>query len=569
MKASDFIASFLKINGIGVVYEMIGGMTAHLIDSIYRIDGISIVSLHHEQAAGFAAEGFGRIKGIPGVALATSGPGATNLVTAIGSCFYDSVPTIFITGQVNTYEQKKSNSQIRQLGFQETDIVSIVKPITKYAKKIETVDEIPSVLEHAFKVSINGRPGPVLIDIPMDLQRGELVDVARVININQDSSLIRPCSPDIIECLIEAIKTSERPLILIGGGIRSSRTAESLDVFVKRVQIPVVYSLMGWDAFSDDKLRIGFIGSYGNRWANFALSDSDLLIVLGSRLDVRQTGAQTESFSKGKTIFHVDCENDEINNRVKGCHSIVSTLQNFFQLMDVRFQDKPFLFKQQDWIMHLSMIRDKYSDTNEIKGIKGINPNIFLKELSMQVPSGVNYVTDVGQHQMWAAQSIVIKPNQRFLTSGGMGSMGFGLPTAIGSYFASGNHAIVIVGDGGLQCNIQELETVSFHNLPIKIIVMNNNSLGMVRQFQESYFENRYQSTVWGYSAPSFERVSQAYNIEAMKIEKVTKMKEAILWLLEGSDPKMLEVLIETNTPVNPKLTYGQPLSKMSPELDN
>jgi acetolactate synthase-1/2/3 large subunit len=352
----------------------------------------------------------------------------------------------------------------------------------------------------------------------------------------------------------------------VGGGIRSSNTAGNLESFVETIGFPVVYSLMGWDAYCGEKYRVGFIGSYGNRWANFALSECDLLIVLGSRLDVRQTGAQTDVFAKDKTIFHIDCIEDEINNRVKNCVAVNVSLKKFLC-------DGTAWFKKQDepincpirWLDQIEQLKQKYSDLDEIESSNNINPNFLLRELSKKANSSINYVTDVGQHQMWAAQSIIPKKGQRFVTSGGMGAMGFALPTSIGIHIGSGNPVILIAGDGGFQCNIQELETISKHNFPIKMLVLNNNSLGMVRQFQEAYFDNRYQSTVWGYSAPSFVKVSSAYGIQSSYLQNQEQIEEKLNWFVEGEVPKLLEVNINTETPVNPKLTYGQPLSSMTP----
>jgi acetolactate synthase-1/2/3 large subunit len=325
MRVSDYVAAWLAARGVTHVFELAGGMIACLLDSLHRTTPIGIVSMHHEQAAGFAAEGYARISGRPGIAMATSGPGATNLLTAIGSCYFDSTPSLFITGQVNRGERKGERS-IRQLGFQETDIVAMARPVTKAAWLADDPDGIPALLDRAFALATSGRPGPVLIDIPMDVQRALLADPV------QPSSPPEAAASGAAEVVFAtllgaALGKARAPLILAGGGLNTGRALGAFRTLVDHLRIPVVHSLMAVDALpADHPQRVGLIGSYGNRWANTALGESDLLLVLGSRLDVRQTGADTESFKRGRQIFQVDCDAGEINNRVKGCVPLVGDL---------------------------------------------------------------------------------------------------------------------------------------------------------------------------------------------------------------------------------------------------
>ena len=310
MKVSDYVNSFLTKNGIKFIFEMSGGMITHLLDSVSQKNNIQLVSLKHEQSAAFAADAVGRLTGIPGIAMATSGPGATNLITGIGSSYFDSSPTLFITGQVNRSELKK-NRKIRQLGFQETDIVSIIKPITKKAFQANNPKNVPNLLEKSYEISITGRPGPVLLDLPMNVQRSQIkIDKVKKIFIKEKKF----SNDTILRKLFSDLKTSKKPIILAGGGIHSSRSLDLFRKFVHLTKIPVVNSLMAVDVLPyDDPLRVGFIGSYGNRWANLALSDSDFVLVLGSRLDVRQTGSQIKEFKRNKIIYHIDCEKGEMN----------------------------------------------------------------------------------------------------------------------------------------------------------------------------------------------------------------------------------------------------------------
>ncbi|SHG60074.1 thiamine pyrophosphate-binding protein [Flavobacterium johnsoniae] len=326
MKASDFIAEFLMKKGIKSVFELSGGMITHILDSLNQKTDINIITMHHEQSAAFAAEAYARVTGLPGIALATSGPGATNLLTGIGSCYFDSTPAIFITGQVNRHELK-GDREIRQLGFQETDIVTMAKPVTKACFQVTDANDIPNIFESAFKIALEGRPGPVLIDIPMDTQRIQIEDNSLVVNDVKDLEI----NFDILHNLIGDIQKAKRPLILSGRGIKASKSQDLFDEFIKKTQIPVVTTLLGLDTINyDNSQRVGFIGSYGNRWANIAFGECDLLIVLGSRLDIRQTGADVK-FIENRKIYHIDYEKGEVNNRVKGCEAIITDLNFFFK----------------------------------------------------------------------------------------------------------------------------------------------------------------------------------------------------------------------------------------------
>ena len=563
MKVSDYIAKFINQKGISVVFEMAGGMITHILDSIAKYDSIKIVSMHHEQSASFAADAVGRLTGKPGIALATSGPGATNLLTGIGSCYFDSSPAIFITGQVNLHEQKGKRA-IRQLGFQETDIAAMAEPITKAVFKIEKASEIPVILEKAYKISTEGRPGPVLIDIPMNIQRESVEE--HYVDKGEEINYTNTIDKRIVLEVLNEIKHASNPLILAGAGIRAANAQPLFETFVKKTGVPVITSLLGLDTISyNSHERVGFIGAYGNRWANLAIGDADLLIVLGSRLDIRQTGADVNFFN-AKKIIHVDIEQGEINNRLSGCIGINSDLTEFLaesicclENNEVELSYKPV------WYSKLADLKKDWPDVNELTGINGINPNEFMHILSGNATQVGAWIADVGNHQMWAAQSLEINKGQRFLTSGGMGAMGFSLPAAIGSALILNKAVVMIAGDGSFQLNIQELQTVYRNNLPIKMVVINNNSLGMIRQFQDSYFASRYQSTYWGYTAPDFEKVALAYQIEAKTISVPEEMNTAIEWLLSDNRPKLLQVTIDIQANAYPKIAFGKPITEMEP----
>jgi acetolactate synthase-1/2/3 large subunit len=561
LRASDWIAKFLASQGVEAVYEVAGGMIVNLIDAIHRDGQVRIVACHHEQAAGFAAEGHARMNGVPGVAMGTSGPGAINLLTALGSCHFDSTPAVLITGQVNRHE-RKLDRPIRQLGFQETDVAAMAAPIAKAAWRVEAIEELPTLLAEAFALARCGRPGPVLVDIPLDLQLAE-VDAP----VPDGPISIRPSHdplPDTTAATVVAdLAAAERPLILAGGGLRAGRAVGAFRAMVAKLGVPVVNSLMGVDVLPyADPLRVGMIGTYGNRWANIALSRCDALLVLGSRLDIRQTGADTDAFIAGGKIHHVDVDPGEINNRVTGVEALVQDLAP--ALADIAAAaETAGGADHSSWIGEIAELRERWPDTGELPGIEGINPNALIHEL--RHPSATAYVADVGQHQMWAAQSVELVGDQRFLTSGGMGAMGSGLPLAIGAAVESGGPVVSINGDGGVQLNIQELQTLARNRMPVKVVVLDNGAHGMVRQFQESYLEGRYQSTVWGYSAPDFARVAEAYGIPGRSVSDPAEMAEAVaeMWATEG--PYMLEVAIDERANAYPKIAFGYPISEMEP----
>lgn len=563
MKASDFIAKFIEAKGVKNIFELSGGMITHLLDSFHLHTKVNIISVHHEQGASFAADACGRVTGLPGVALATSGPGATNLLTGIGSCYFDSSPALFITGQVNINELK-GDRPIRQLGFQETDIVSMAAPITKKSYRVTDASALPAILEEAFALAVSGRPGPVLIDIPMNVQRADIKPGKRTIKRTIPGTKI-PATE--LTAMAADIKKSSRPLVLLGRGVRAAFVEKELAAFLDLTQLPVITSLLALDAIAyGSKQRVGFIGSYGNRWANMALGDADLLIVIGSRLDIRQTGADTAFFGNRK-IYHVDCEAGEINNRVKDCIPILVDIRDFLSAFNKRFGKNKFLPKA-DWQASIRALQKKWPDDKELQ-CTGINPNAFMHQLSQRSKQSKAYIADVGAHQMWAAQSLEIQKGQLFLTSGGMGAMGFALPAAIGASMSLNNKPVVaLIGDGSMQINIQELQTIVRNKLNIKIIILNNQSLGMITQFQQSYFEERYQSTLWGYSAPDFKKIALAYGIQSKTISKPADVDTAVKWLWSKENegrPVLLQVMIEPLTNIYPKIAFGKPITEMEP----
>ncbi|HBG49056.1 MAG TPA: acetolactate synthase [Cyanobacteria bacterium UBA9971] len=567
MRASDYIINYLADNKINKIYGYIGGAIAYLADSLYKHPQVEMVNMIHEQGAAFAAEGFARTTGITGVAIATSGPGATNLITSIGSCFFDSIPALFITGQVNTYDYKYNNPR-RQVGFQETDIVSIIKPITKYAVMISNTENLRYELEKCLYLSAHGRKGPVLLDIPMNIQRDDIDFDKSKSFFDSEEFQVLSCknniSKEILADIELIINTSKRPVLLLGGGIRLAFANDELKVFIEKTKIPIVHSLMGTDAVAGNyKYNMGLIGAYGNRYGNFTLANADLIIVLGSRLDTRQTGTNLNLFAREAKIIHVDIDENELNCKNIANIKLKTDIKEFLKEINLI----NFKLNLDFWHKKILEYKDKYPSVQNINGVIK-NPNLLIAQIFNCLKSDDVVCVDVGQHQMWTAQSCCVQTNQRIHFSGGMGSMGFALPCAIGSTIATGKRSIVITGDGGLQMNIQELEILKRRNLPVKIIVMNNQNLGMVRQFQEIYFESRLQSTVIDYSVPDFEKIAKAYGLSAKSIFYYENINDILKEFLEDPLPGLLNIYTEKFTVVEPKLIINYPIEDMHPFLD-
>lgn len=568
-KLSDYVIDFVARQGVHHIFEMVGGAITHLVDSVHGRRDIQCVSMHHEQAAAFAAEAYARMNGRLGVAMATSGPGALNMLTPIGSCYFDSVPCLFITGQVNTYEYK-FDKPVRQIGFQETDIVSVSRPLTKYAQLVKSPADIRYCLEKAVFLAQSGRPGPVLLDIPMNVQRAK-VDPSRLRRFlgsaeHRRLAAVRPVSAAAIKKIVSMLERARRPLVLVGGGVRASGASAELEKFLKRTGFPMVSSLMGLDALAhEDGSFIGLIGSYGNRRSNLALANCDLLLVLGSRLDTRQTGARTDTFARAAIKIHVDIDPHELGAKVRPDVAVCSDVKEFLRRLNATPTRRLDL---RAWRAVLEGYRRDFPEVETPVRGGEVNPNRFIQQLAAISRSGDIICSDVGQNQMWTAQSFRIKKGQRLLTSGGMGAMGFALPAAIGAAIACpGRRVLAICGDGGVQVNIQDMDSLAARRLPIKVILMNNGCLGMVRQFQDLYFGRRRQSTLIGYSCPDLRGIIEAYGVPGRTVTKPERAAAEVRAALSSKGPALLEVKLSGETAVEPKLEFNRPMEDMSPYM--
>jgi acetolactate synthase I/II/III large subunit len=567
LKASDALTKFLIIHRVQTCFELVGGMITHLLDSYAESGQFSIISMHHEQAAAFAAEGVARhtMGKTIAVAMGTSGPGATNLITGIGSCWFDSVPSLFITGQVNTRELKGDRA-IRQQGFQELDIVEVVRSLTKYAVRVDNPDDLLPELHKALSISLSGRQGPVLLDIPNDVQRAEIPDalVEKWLSMPLAISTGLEIGMNDLKNLEAYCKNAKRPLICIGGG---ARWADSMDEWLLKADvmgIPYVSTLMGHERVIARNNYFNMIGSYGNREANWAVQNCDLLIVVGARLDVRQTGADVDDFARKAQVVQIDIDPAQLGNRVHADLNLCATAESFFRTFSLRSDTFPNLDK--NWLAELSKQRVR-AQLNEYADWK-ISPSEIFKNLNhIFAKHSVDYVCDVGNHQMWAAQSLRLSPGQSVHYSGGMGAMGFALPTALGVAIQSQKKVVVITGDGSLQINIQELDTLNRLGLDLTIIVMNNSMLGMVKNFQDMYFDGRDQSTRKGYSSPSFTDIAMAYGIEAHRIANAEDIDRVLSMIAQHKAPLLIEIMMDGATECRPRLAFGSKLDEQFPKL--
>lgn len=574
MKVSDYVTEFLVQNQIDKVFSYIG-KNAHLCDSIDKHKAIENVFTIHEQGAGFAADAYARVTGKTGVATVTSGPGGTNLITSIADCYFDAIPTMFIVGDL-PLDECKGDKCIRQFGFQETDIVSVVKPITKYAVAIDDLHNLRYKLEKAYFLSQEGRKGPVLVSLPEDFQYKTEFDPDKeksffdsdeykilIQNTYDEDKINRD-----VDIAVKLINKAKRPVILVGGGIRHSLDADfELKQFLDKTNIPIVYSLMGKDVIKDDyKYNLGFIGSFGNRYSNLTLANADLLLVLGSRLDYLQTGRNIDSFAKEAKIIQVDSDRNELALRLQIDLPVLSDLQNFLK----KLNKNDFTLNIDSWQDKVLHYKERYPSEYDIdKKIK--MGNKIVSEISGHLRNDDIICVDVGQNQMLVAQSLQTKGSQRVLFSGGFGSMGFALPAAIGASLGTGRRAIVISGDGGFQMNIQELEIIHRRNLPIKMFIIDNECLHMVKLRQDVYIEGEAVGSKKDYSVPSFKKIGEAYGIKSHEVPSLN-IKDAgniISNSLQNDDPEIIDIKLEESmTTVEPRLDFNRSFEDMSPYLD-
>lgn len=483
MNVAQYVARFLVEKNVRHIFGYQGGATLKLVDEMVATGEIEFIQNYHEQGSAFCADSYSRVTGNLGVALATSGPGATNLITGIVNANLDSIPTLFITGQ--DYKANiTNNSGARQNGFQDLDIVSVVKPVSKYAALVADPARIRYELEKAFYHATEDRPGAVLLDIPIDIQFAE-IDPDQLEGFLKDVPVVLPAfNPTEV---IGAMKASSRPLILVGGGVRLSNTHGLVNEFARQTGIPVISTLNGLDVFEGN---YGFAGLYGNTSANLAAQNADLMIVLGARLGQRQVGKMPEQYTTAR-IIHVDIDVTELQRVFSDELAICSHLGDFLKRM-IQELSQVDLPSYSEWDKKIRSWVLKYNGNVHINEV-GLDPVRVVEEMLPLLSADAILTNDVGQNQMWVSQGFRVRTGQRLLNSVGLGSMGFSLPAAIGAKIAYPDRQVVaFMGDGGLQINIQELMLVNLRQLGLKCVVFNNKTLGMIREVQIRYYKANY-----------------------------------------------------------------------------
>ena len=576
MNVSDYILKFLVEKKVKNVFTITGGAICFLMDAFSRNNNIKYVTVAHEQAAAMMADSYSRFGPNFAATMVTSGPGATNLLTGIACSWFDSIPSLHICGQVNRYELSsfdKSTKKVRQVGFQETDIVSIAKPITKFAYQLKNQNEIRYILEKAYHISQEGRPGPVLIDIPMDLQR-KLINPNKLRSFKQKKTKtnIKKLTMQIYK-IISFLKKSKRPVIILGGGIRLSKTTRELQIFLKKLNIPIVTTWSGVDSIKhNNKKYIGNIGVYGSRAANFVIQNSDFVLSLGSRLDTRITGGVPKNFAREAVIASVDIDKNEINKDrgLKIKIKINESLNEFFDLFNKN--SEKLKINKSDWLKKSLLWKEKYPIVTQEyrKQKKYVNPYFFMERLSKYLDKDDIVVADDGAHLTWAIQSLKVLKQQRLFSAFGNSPMGYAFPAAIGASIALNKKKVVCIdGDGSIQINIQELQTLVSNKLPIKIIILNNDGYGIIKQFQELYLQERHEAvdSKKGVTNPNFSKVAKAYGINYSEIKKNSDINKILKKTIRSKKAEFINVFIKPDQKIIPKLAFGSPLEDLSPPL--
>ncbi|GFR55720.1 acetolactate synthase [Bacillus sp. CN2] len=552
MNGALMLIESLKKENVEMIFGYPGGAVLPIYDKLYQ-SGLVHILPRHEQGAIHAAEGYARVSGKPGVVIATSGPGATNLVTGLADAMIDSLPLVVFTGQVAT-------SVIGSDAFQEADILGITMPITKHSYQVRRPEDLPRVIKEAFHIATTGRPGPVLIDIPKDVAAFEG-------EFRYDHEISLPGYQPVkepnylqIRKLVEAVSSAKKPVILAGAGVLHGKASEDLKNYVEQQQIPVAHTLLGLGGFpADHPLFLGMAGMHGTYTANMALYHCDLLISIGARFDDRVTG-NLQHFAKSAKVAHIDIDPAEIGKIIETQIPVVGDSKIVLQEL---LKQNGKQGQTEEWKQQLSEWKEEYplwyTDNRE----EGLKPQKLIEYIHQFTNGEAIVATDVGQHQMWAAQFYPFRKADKWVTSGGLGTMGFGLPAAIGAQLADRNATVVaILGDGGFQMTLQELDVIRQLNLPVKVVILNNECLGMVRQWQEIFYEERYSESKFS-AQPDFVKLSEAYGIKGVRISSEEEAEEELKKALSSKEPVVIDVRVAKSEKVFPMIAPGKGLHEM------
>lgn len=555
LTGSQILLRSLKEEGVDTIFGYPGGAVIDIFDAMVRDFGTAFkfILVRHEQAAVHAADGYARATGKPGVCIVTSGPGGTNTVTGIATAYMDSIPVIVFTGQVPT-------PLIGNDAFQEADIVGITRPCTKHNYLVTDVEELARTVKEAFHIASTGRPGPVLVDLPKDvLQAKAVFDYPRVIHIPTYRPVVKPYMPS-IKRAADLIAQAQRPVIYAGGGVITAGAHEELRKLAETMGFPVTMTLMGLGCFpGTHPLSLGMLGMHGTYRANMAVDNSDLLLAIGARFDDRVTG-KVEQFAQGAQIIHVDIDPTSIQKNIKVDVPIVADARHALVKLIEVLSKKNLSAKQREklkpWHAQLTVWRNeqrlRFDRTTEV-----IKPQFVVEKLYELTKGHAIITTEVGQNQMWAAQYYHFDRPRTFLSSGGLGTMGYGFPAAIGAQIAFPDKPVIdIAGDGSIQMNIQELATLANYNLPVKIAILNNGYLGMVRQWQERFYDNVYAHTDI-MAAPDFVKLAEAYGALGLRATKTAEVEPIIKQALAHDGAVIMDFVVEREEGVYPMVPAG------------
>ncbi len=554
LTGGQIVCESLIQEGVDVIFGLPGGAILPLYQTLPEYPQLRHILVRHEQGAAHAADGYARVTGRPGVAWATSGPGATNLVTGIATAQMDSVPMVIITGQV-------SRAAIGTDAFQETDITGITLPITKHNYLVMTASEVAPAIKEAFHIASTGRPGPVLVDIPKDVFQ-ELAEFEYPDSVNLPG--YKPTldgHPSQIKKASKLIGESERPVILAGHGVIFSEAYDELRTLAEKAQIPVITTLLGISSFPEDHvLSTGMPGMHGMAYASLAIEEADLLIALGMRFDDRITG-KTSSFALNSKKIHVDIDPSEIGKNIKVDVPIVGDLKRVLKKLNEEVDTSSHL----EWIKRIDQLKTDHPSMN-IRDTDKLLPQFIIRELSRATNGKAVVVTGVGQHQMWAAQHYIYTEPRSFVTSGGSGAMGYEVAGAMGAQVGKPDKVVwTIAGDGGFQMTMCELATMVENKIPVKVALMNNSYLGMVRQWQEFFYDKSYVAT--SYTAnPDFVKLADAFGMLGLRVTDKTQVRSAIEEAMSYDGPALIDFVVEEEENVYPMIPAGQTIGELIEE---
>jgi len=551
---SEILLESLKRQGVDVLFGLPGGAVLPLYDAMYSA-GIRHLLVRHEQAAAFAADGYARATGKPGVCLGTSGPGATNLITALTSAMMDSIPVVALTGQVPM-------SLIGKDGFQEADTIGISLPSTKQSFMVRSARDLPAIMDRAFRSAVSGRPGPVLVDLPKSM----LMERAEAAYPSERPLPVRPreWTEADLERAADMLLESRRAVLYVGGGVISSNASAELLELAELAHIPVTTTLMGLGAIpSRHPLSLGMLGMHGSYATNMAICNCDLLIAVGARFDDRVTG-RLNGFAPDAKKIHFDVDPSEVNKNVAVDLALVGDARETLQawLGVLKRRQAAATPERQQWVQRIDAWRSEHPLTYD-KYAQTVKPQHVIETIAEHTREDAIVAVDVGQHQMWTAQFYNLKQPRTWLSSSGLGTMGYGFPAAMGAQMAFPNRQVVaIVGDGGFQMTLNDLATVVQYRVPVKITILNNRSLGMVRQWQEIFFEKRYCDIELDF-APDFVKLAQAYGIRAARVEHRADVADAVEDFLSDREPRLLDFSVDPAENVYPIVPPGASLAEM------